>query len=221
MGAARRLAAGISVPAIPHTQPGRFPSEATRWQLLSRCLDDTAMPLDVRAAGALLLLYGQFVTRIVGLTTADLGHDGHDTYLQAGAAPALLPPKVAAVICAQRDATPARITYRHPSRDARPLFPGRRHGQHLGAEALTRKLRQHGIEPRRPATRRSSPGPPSYPPLSWPTSSTCTSPPPSCGHSAPGETGPATSLSAPPNQPHSRQTPEKDAINARNTARLE
>jgi len=105
-------------------------------------------PLDVRAAGALLLLYGQFVTRIVCLTTADLRHDGHDTYLHAGAAPVLLPPKVAAVICAQRDAGPARITYRHPSQEARPLVPGRRHGQHLGAEALTRRLRQHGIEPR-------------------------------------------------------------------------
>jgi hypothetical protein len=118
---------------------------AARWQLLSHCLDDATMPLDVRAAGALLLLYGQFVTRIVRLTTADLCHD---TYLHAGAAPVLLPPKAAAVIRAQRDAGPAHITYRHPSQDARPLFPGRRHGQHLGAEALTRRLRQHGIEPR-------------------------------------------------------------------------
>jgi len=52
------------------------------------------------------------------------------------------------VICAQRDAFPAHITYRPSSQDPRPLFPGRRHGQHLGAEALTRRLRQHGIEPR-------------------------------------------------------------------------
>jgi len=41
---------GISVPAIPHTQPGRFAGEDARWQLLSRCLDDAAMPLDVRMA---------------------------------------------------------------------------------------------------------------------------------------------------------------------------
>jgi hypothetical protein len=125
---ARRLAAGISVPAIPHTQPGRFASEDARWQLLSRCLEDAAMPLDVRAAGALLLLYGQFVTRLIRLTTVDLRHDGRDAYLHAGAAPVLLPPKVAAVVCAQRDAGPARITYHHPSQDPRPLFPGRRHG---------------------------------------------------------------------------------------------
>ena len=48
------------------------------------------------------------------------------------------------MICAQRDAGPARITYRHSSQAPRPLFPG----QHLGAEALTRRLRQHDIEPR-------------------------------------------------------------------------
>jgi hypothetical protein len=36
---------------------------------------------------------GNAVTRIVRLTTDDLRHDGHDTYLQAGAAPVLLPPR--------------------------------------------------------------------------------------------------------------------------------
>jgi hypothetical protein len=57
------------------------------------------------------------------------------------------------VIGAQRDAGPSRITYRHPGQDARPLFPGRRRGQHLGAEALARRIRQHGIEPRQSRNR--------------------------------------------------------------------
>jgi hypothetical protein len=106
------------------------------------------MPLDVRAAGTLLLLYGQFTSRITRLTAADLHHHGHDTYLQIGAAPVLLPPKAATVICAQRDASPAHITYHQPAGDARPLFPGRLHGQSVKADVLTRRLRRHGIEPR-------------------------------------------------------------------------
>jgi hypothetical protein len=42
---ARRLASGITVPPIPHTEPADFPGEDARWQLLRRCLDDTSMPL--------------------------------------------------------------------------------------------------------------------------------------------------------------------------------
>jgi hypothetical protein len=146
---ARRLATGISVPVIPHTEPAGFPSEDTRWQLLRRCLNDTGMPLDVRAAGTLLLLYGQFTTRLARMTAGHLGHDGHDTYLRIGTTAVLLPPKAAAVVCAQRDATPARANYQQPADDTRPLFPGRLPGQPVRSEVLSRKLRQHGIEPRR------------------------------------------------------------------------
>ena len=145
---ARHLATGITVPVIPHTEPASFPGEDARWQLLRRCLDDTGIPLDARAAGTLLLLYGQFISRIARLTAGHLHHDGHDTYLRIDVTPVLLPPKVAAVICAQRDAIPARITYQQPDDDTRPLFPGRLPGQPAGAETLTRKLRRHGIEPR-------------------------------------------------------------------------
>jgi hypothetical protein len=147
--AARHLTTSISVPVIPHTEPAAFPGNDTRWQLLTRCLNDTSMPLDVRAAGTLLLLYGQFTSRIARLTTADLHHHGPGTYLQLGTSPVLLPPKVATIIHAQRDATPTRITYHHNAHDTQPLFPGRLHGHHIGADALTRRLRQHGIEPRR------------------------------------------------------------------------
>jgi hypothetical protein len=145
---ARRLATGLTVPAIPHTEPADFPGEDTRWRLLRRCLDDTSMPLDIRAAGTLLLLYGQFTTRLARITAGHLEHDGHDIYLRIDTTPVLLPPKAAALICAQRDATPARANYQQPTADARPLFPGRLHGQPVRSEALSRRLRQHGIPPR-------------------------------------------------------------------------
>ncbi len=82
------------------------------------------------------------------MTAGDLAHDGHDTYLRIAATPILLPPKAAAAVRAQRDATPGRANYQQPADGTQPLFPGRLHGHPITAEALSRKLRQHGIAPR-------------------------------------------------------------------------
>ena len=56
---ARRLAGQVTVPALPSSELTGLITEDSRWQLLSRCLRDPGIPLDVRTAGALLLLYGQ------------------------------------------------------------------------------------------------------------------------------------------------------------------
>jgi hypothetical protein len=112
--------------------------------LLSRCLRDPGIPLDVRAAGALLLLYGQFVSRLTRLTAADIEQHGPDTCLRLDTIPVLLPPRLAALVRAQLDAAPA-----HPRTPGpRPLFPGRSIARPVAPQTLTRRLRQHGIEPR-------------------------------------------------------------------------
>jgi hypothetical protein len=144
---ARGLASRITVPAIPRAEPADFPGEDARWQLLRRCLDDAGLPADVRAAGALLLLYGQFTTRLARITAGDISHDGGDVYLLIGTAPVLLPPKVAAVVLAQLGTEPARANYRQPEGSSRPLFPGRQHGP-AGPETIAGRLRRHGIAPR-------------------------------------------------------------------------
>jgi hypothetical protein len=69
--------------------PGRLITEDSRWQLLSRCLRDPGIPLDVRTAGALLLLYGQFVSRLTRLTAADIDQHGPDASPHGLWAPAL------------------------------------------------------------------------------------------------------------------------------------
>ncbi|MFE7332585.1 hypothetical protein ACFU8W_48670 [Streptomyces sp. NPDC057565] len=51
---------------VPH-RPKKDPvglDEDSHWELLHQCLTDTALPLDVRAAGAVLLLFGQQLARI-------------------------------------------------------------------------------------------------------------------------------------------------------------
>src|SRR6266516_3097438 len=95
----------------------------SRRELLSRCLRDPGIPLDVRTAGALLLLYGQFVSRLTRLTAADIEQHGPGTCLRLDTVPVLLPPRLAALVRAQLDAAPA-----HPAPGCpgpRPLFPGR------------------------------------------------------------------------------------------------
>jgi len=141
---ARRLAGQVTVPALPRSELSGLITEDSRWQLLSRCLRDQDIPLDVRTAGALLLLYGQFASRLTRLTDADIEQHGPDTCLRLDTVPVLLPPRLAALVRAQLDAAPAHA--RTPG--SRPLFPGRSTARPVAPQTLTRRLREHGIEPR-------------------------------------------------------------------------
>jgi hypothetical protein len=93
---------------------------------LARLAQGKAIPLDVRTAGALLLLYGQFVSRLTRLTAADIERHGPDTCLRLDTVPVLLPPRLAALVRAQLDAAPAHPAARAPARSspaARPHGP--------------------------------------------------------------------------------------------------
>ena len=104
---ARRLAGQVTVPPLPRSELTGLITEDSRWHLLSRCLRDPGIPLDVRTAGALLLLYGQFVSRLTRLTAADIEQHGPGTCLRLATVPVLLPPRLATLVCAQLDAAPA------------------------------------------------------------------------------------------------------------------
>jgi len=47
----RGLSRRLVVPTIPRQQPAELLDDDERWRLLHRCLTDTALPVDVRAAG--------------------------------------------------------------------------------------------------------------------------------------------------------------------------
>jgi hypothetical protein len=104
---ARRLASQVTVPGLPRSELAGLITEDSRWELLSRYLRDPGIPLDVRTAGALLLLNGQFVSRLTRLTAADIEQHGPDTCLRLDTVPVLLPPRLAALVRAQLDAAPA------------------------------------------------------------------------------------------------------------------
>ncbi|WP_370185810.1 hypothetical protein [Rhodococcus wratislaviensis] len=124
--------------------PSQLLADGERWSALRRCLTDDGLDLRVRVAGGLVLLYGQIPTRIVELTTSDLGIDSRgDSTLRLRDRPVLLPPALAALI--------TELTSRPPSSTTPEwLFPGRCPGAHLDSGRLALLLRTAGI-PVRPA----------------------------------------------------------------------
>ncbi|MEU5416103.1 hypothetical protein [Streptomyces clavifer] len=117
--------------------------EDTHWDLLHQCLHDEDLPLDVRAAGSLLLLFGQHLTHVSALTTGHLGvQDSHHT-IRLDSTPIRLPQPFATLLTRLVEQQPRRgwsgntpVTW---------LFPGSRPGTHRSASSLARVLSRHGI----------------------------------------------------------------------------
>ncbi len=146
--AGRRIAPKLTVPLIPRQEPAGTLDEDTRWAQLNRCLDDTTMPADVRAAGALVLLFGLPTSRIRQLRSGHLDTRADATYLSLGVHPLLIPPKLAALL-RQLAGSPGRRARLHVD-GAGPgwLFPGLVPGRPAGPSGFSRKLLDHGIDSR-------------------------------------------------------------------------
>lgn len=123
-------------------------AEDSHWELLHQCLTDTDLPLDVRGAGAILLLFGQHLTRIAALTTHAVTTVGEHTFLTLDLTPIPLPGSLAGLLTDLTDMPPPTNWAANSSQDW--LFPGDRPGQHLSASVLGRRLAAHNI-PNRPA----------------------------------------------------------------------
>jgi hypothetical protein len=71
----RGLAGELVVPRAPVAAPSVFSTDEDQAEQLHRCLGDDALPLDVRTAGALALLFGLQHTRLLELTVHDVIDD--------------------------------------------------------------------------------------------------------------------------------------------------
>lgn len=105
-----------------------------RWALLRRCLHDETLPLRLRVAGALVLVYGHIPARIVELTADHLTADG--THILLDEQPVLLPPVLADLIARLREQRPARNSLQSVVMTPAWLFPGGLPGAHLSADRL-------------------------------------------------------------------------------------
>jgi integrase len=144
----RGLSRRLVVPAVPSQQPADFLGDDQRWQLLQRCLTDTTMPAGVRAAGALVLLFGLQLQRIRHLTISQITEKNGSTYLTAGHRPVLLPPRLGAILGELAAQPPPRLMIASGPETPRWLFPGRIPGQPLDLHSLSNQLNRHGISVR-------------------------------------------------------------------------
>ncbi|MFJ5927567.1 hypothetical protein ACIQF6_33730 [Kitasatospora sp. NPDC092948] len=137
----------LTVPLRPRPDPVALDDDS-HWEVLHQCLTDTDLPLDVRAAGAILLLFGQEVTRIAALPTNAVTVRASETVLVLDRVPIRLPAPLARLLTdfADRPRQPGWAA-NHPN----PwLFPSTDPGRHVTGGSLVRRLTAHGI-PSRPA----------------------------------------------------------------------
>ena len=188
----------LTIPHRPRSEPANFLEEDDRWNMLRRCLHDQNMPIDVRAAGTLILLFGRTTTTFTNLTVADLQQVSGETYLRLGDFTALLPPPAAAVFHTLSVGATTKETFQQPDNTAQYLFPGRFPGRPAAAQTSSAaNSAPTASPPCRPGTQPEPAGPATFPAPSPPTYSESTSAPPPNGPAARVVTGPTTSPNAP------------------------
>ncbi|WP_043663311.1 hypothetical protein [Streptomyces xylophagus] len=124
--------------------------EVSHWEILHQCLPDTALPLDIRCAGAILFLFlfGQEVTRIAALPTDAMAVRNQETVLLLDHVPIRLPAPLTRLLSEFADQPrPPDWATNYPNRW---LFPAAQPGRHITGSTLARRLTDYGI-PSRPA----------------------------------------------------------------------
>ncbi|MGH3716133.1 MAG: hypothetical protein ACRDT4_22120 [Micromonosporaceae bacterium] len=137
----------LTVPPDPPSEPQlRLLDADTIARQLRRCLHDADLPLDVRVAGALVILYGLRISRLVHLTVDDVTRDGGGVHLHAGRAPIRIPPPVDDLLTdlAAAPADPSPLS--RAVGTSRHLFPGVAAGRPMRPTAMHRRLRRHHID---------------------------------------------------------------------------
>jgi hypothetical protein len=144
----RGTAGELSIPGrTAQYQPLRPPPDDEVWAQLRRCLHDPNIPLDVRVAGALILLFGTTVTRLVRLNVDAVVVGDGQVHLRLGRAPLLLPPPVDELVTSLAQAPVEHSAFADSLQVSRLLFSGRAPGQPIRAPALRARLARYGITP--------------------------------------------------------------------------
>lgn len=146
--ASRSLARKLTVPTIARQYPARILDEDDRWDRLRRCLNDTGLPLDVRVAGTLILLFGLPASRIRNLRVQDLQERDGETYLGVGSPALAIPPKLAVLMHKLTEAPVRESRFTGDTAGSRWLFPGLLPGRPAAPSGFSRKLLDHGIDAR-------------------------------------------------------------------------
>jgi hypothetical protein len=133
----------LAVPA-PRPRTGAATGQDRRAALLARLLHDDALDLTDRVAGAVLLLYGQQLSRITALTTEHVACRDGTVFLRLGPHEVAVPEPLATLILDLR-----RDGRRHVGVGSPPastwLIPGLLPGRPLTPDRLGSRLRKLGV----------------------------------------------------------------------------
>ncbi|MFI5529245.1 hypothetical protein ACIA8O_11965 [Kitasatospora sp. NPDC051853] len=143
-----RLSQDLFVPGWPDSEPVNFLDQDEHIAQLTRCVNDAGLPADVRAAGALVLLYGVRVTRISQLKAEHIRQTSDGSSIELGASPVLMPPAVEQLVTTQAEAARRYQATQPGSTAERWLFPSPLPGRPASAHRLSMRLVEHGIEVR-------------------------------------------------------------------------
>jgi integrase len=141
--AARGHCATLDIPRPAH-HSGTGASQDERWALAARLLHDGTLDLTDRAAGCLLLLYGQQLSRIAAMTTSQVTSRDGTIFVRFGRHDAPVPGPLGAIL------TELIRTGRSHTGTGSPastpwLFPGGLPGRPITAARLGQRLRLLGI----------------------------------------------------------------------------
>lgn len=136
----------LRVPLRRHSQPSEFLPTDRRWETLHRCIVDSSLPLNIRVAGALLLLFALGPTALTTMSVEQVvEHEGR-VELIVGRTPIHLPDSLADLVLQQRKVAEESMSGW--------LFPGQHPGRHLNPGSLAARTKQClgiGVRPSRNA----------------------------------------------------------------------
>lgn len=124
--------------------PGIATSDDDRFAQLARLLHGTDLELTDRVGGALLLLYGQPLSRITAITTDQLTHRDQQLFLRFGHHDVHIPEPLASLVVALARGGRRYLGVGSPATN-NWLFPGHLPGRPLTAARLGERLRALGI----------------------------------------------------------------------------
>jgi hypothetical protein len=143
---ARRLTSKLVVPVERTSMPSKFVTDTEQYEQLRRCLNDDALPREVRITGALIRLYALPLTRISELTTDRFHRDEDGAYFTFDRNPVLLPPKLATLIEEQINRPGRASVLAQTILDGpRYLLPGRPPNRPRRVSSLQKLMTQYGM----------------------------------------------------------------------------
>jgi site-specific recombinase XerD len=138
----RRRCPKLVLPTPKRTHNAGCPPEQVA-ELAQRLLADESLSLGDRAAGLIVVLFAQPVTRVCALRTEHVREEAGRMLLELGPEPVEVPPPAASVIATYAS---DRWHMRTANKTSDWLFPGVRPGEHVIPMQMRHRLRQIGID---------------------------------------------------------------------------